>query len=62
MQDRIALGGRQCCVCGGIEKGIVHNELLKPEETANVVRYRQKMINLKCALIEKGPEWARRHW
>lgn len=59
VQDRIALGERQCCVWD--QKGLVYYELLKPGETVNTVRYREQMINLNHALIEKRPEWARRH-
>jgi len=43
------------------QKGIMYHELLKPGETVNTDRYRQQMINLNHALIEKRPEWARRH-
>ena len=43
------------------QKGVVYYELPKPGETVNTGRYRQKMINLNHALIEKRPEWARRH-
>ena len=43
------------------QKGVVYHELLKPGETVNTNRYRQQMINLNHALIEKRPEWARRH-
>lgn len=43
------------------QKGVVYHELLKPGETVNGERYRQQMINLNHALIEKRPEWARRH-
>lgn len=42
------------------QKGAVYPELLKPGETVNTVRYRQQMINLNHALIEKRPEWATR--
>lgn len=42
-------------------KGVVYHELLKPGETVNTHRYRQQMINLNHALIEKRPELARRH-
>ena len=45
----------------GDQKGAVYHELLKPGETVNTNRYRQQMINLNQALIEKRPEWARRH-
>ena len=40
---------------------MVYFELLKPGETVNTERYRQQIINLNHALIEKRPEWARRH-
>lgn len=43
------------------QKGVVYHELLKPGETVNTDRYQQQMINLNHALIEKRPEWARRH-
>jgi [histone H3]-lysine36 N-dimethyltransferase SETMAR len=43
------------------QKGVVYHELLKTGETVNADRYRQQMINLNHALIEKRPEWARRH-
>ena len=43
------------------EKGLLYYELLKPGETVNAGRYRQQLINLNHALIEKRPEWARRH-
>ena len=43
------------------QKEVVYYELLKPGETVNTVRYREQMINSNHALIEKRPEWARRH-
>ncbi|KAL6264203.1 hypothetical protein P5V15_004285 [Pogonomyrmex californicus] len=43
------------------QSGIVYYELFKPGETVNTQRYRQQMINLNHALIERRPEWARRH-
>jgi len=43
------------------QSGVVYYELLKPDETVNTQRYRQQMINLNHALIERRPEWARRH-
>ncbi|KAL6254101.1 hypothetical protein P5V15_014721 [Pogonomyrmex californicus] len=43
------------------QSGIVYYELLKPGETVNTQRYRQQVINLNHALIERRPEWARRH-
>nr|KAF6341453.1 hypothetical protein mMyoMyo1_011884 [Myotis myotis] len=42
------------------QEGVVYYELLKPGETMNTDRYRQKIINLNHALIVKRPEWARR--
>lgn len=54
--------GRKTMLCvWWDQKGIVYFELLKPGETVNTDRYRQQMINLNHALIEKRPEWARRH-
>ena len=41
--------------------GLVYCELLKPGETVNTDRYRQQIINLNHALIEKRLEWARKH-
>lgn len=43
------------------QKGIVYYELLKPGETVNGHRYRQQLINLNHALLEKRPEWDTRH-
>ena len=43
------------------QKGVVYQELLKPGETIITDRYRQQMINLNHALIEKRPQVARRH-
>lgn len=43
------------------QRGVVYHELLKPGETVNAQRYRQQIINLNHALIEKRPEWATRH-
>lgn len=43
------------------QEGVVYRELLKPGETVNAERYRQQLINLSHALLEKRPEWARRH-
>lgn len=40
-------------------KSAVYHELLKPGDTVNANRYRQQMINLNHALIEKRPEWAK---
>ena len=42
------------------EKGLLYYELLKPGETVDAGRFRQQLINLNHALIEKRPEWARR--
>ena len=39
--------------------GVVYFELLKPGETVTTDRYRQQIINLNHALIEKRPEWVR---
>ena len=43
------------------QKGLLYYELLKPGETVDAGRYRQQLINLNHALIEKLTEWARRH-
>lgn len=43
------------------QDGILYYEMLKPGETVDKVRYRQQMINLNHALIEKRPKWATRH-
>ena len=40
---------------------MVYFELLIPGETVNTDRYRQQIINVNHALIEKRPEWARRN-
>jgi len=54
--------GRKTMLCVWWDQdGVVYHELLKPGETVNTDRYRQQMINLNHALIEKRPEWARRH-
>lgn len=54
--------GRKTMLCVWWDQcGVVYYELLKPGETVNTDRYRQQMINLNHALIEKRPEWARRH-
>lgn len=39
------------------QRGIVYYELLEPGQTVNTERYRQQMINLNHALLEKRPEW-----
>ena len=43
------------------QNSIVYYEVLKPGKTVNTQRYRQQMIHLNHALIEKRPEWAKRH-
>lgn len=43
------------------QKGVLYYELLKPGETVTGERYRQQMIRLNHALVEKRPEWAQRH-
>ena len=43
------------------QKGVIYYELLKPGETVNAQRYRQQIINLNHALLEKRPEWDTRH-
>jgi len=54
--------GRKTMLCVWWDQdGVVYHELLKPGETVNTDRYRQQIINLNHALIEKRPEWARRH-
>jgi [histone H3]-lysine36 N-dimethyltransferase SETMAR len=54
--------GRKTMLCVWWDQdGVVYHELLKPGETVNTDRYRQQMINLNHALIEKRPQWARRH-
>jgi len=39
------------------QKGVVYHELLKPGETVNTHRYRQQIINLNRALLQKRPEY-----
>ena len=54
--------GRKIMLCVWWEKsGIFYCKLLEPGETDNAQRYHQEMINLNHALIEKRPEWAKRH-
>ena len=54
--------GRKTMLCVWWDQcGVVYFDLLKPGETVNTDRYRQQIINLNHALIEKRPEWARRH-
>ena len=54
--------GRKTMLCVRWDQcGVVYFELLKPDETVNTDRYRQQIINLNHVLIEKRPEWARRH-
>ena len=54
--------GRKTMLCVWWDQcGVVYFELLKPGETVNTDRCRQQIINLNHALIEKRPEWARRH-
>ena len=42
------------------QKGVIYYELLKPGETVNIERYRQQMIDLNQALLEKRPEYQKR--
>ena len=54
--------GRKRMLCVWWDQyGVVYFELLKPGETVNTDRYRQQIINLNHALIEKRPEYARKH-
>nr|CCC86608.1 transposase [Tapinoma nigerrimum] len=54
--------GRKTMLCVWWDQiGVVYYELLKPGETVNTDRYRQQMINLNCALIERRPQYAQRH-
>lgn len=41
-------------------KGVLYYELLKPGETITGDRYREQMICLNHALVEKRPEWAKK--
>ncbi|GFR30234.1 mariner Mos1 transposase [Trichonephila clavata] len=43
------------------QSGIVYYEHLKPGETVKAQGYRHQMIYLNHSLIERQPEWARRH-
>lgn len=42
------------------QKGVVYHELLKPGETVNTDRYRQQLIELSRALLQKRPEYQKR--
>ena len=48
------------CVCWD-QSGIVYYKLLEPGKTVNAQCYHQEIINFNHALIEKRPEWAKRH-
>ena len=52
LQNQLDSARRQCCVFGGTRKVWCTT----PGETVNTDRYRQQMINLNHALIEKRPE------
>ena len=53
LQDQIAMDGRQCSVFGGIRRVWSIMELLKPGETVNTERYRQKSFEWKTTRISK---------
>jgi Transposase. len=54
--------GRKFMLCVWWDQsGIVYCKLLEPGETVNLQRYHQEMINLNRTLIEKRPEWTKRH-
>ncbi|VVC46049.1 Transposase, type 1 [Cinara cedri] len=54
--------GKKAMLCVWWDQiGAVYHELLIPGKIVNANRYRQQMINLNYALIEKRLEWARRH-
>jgi len=42
------------------QSGVVYYELLKPGETVNTERYRQQLIDLNHALLQKRPEYQKR--
>ena len=53
--------GRKTMLCvWWDQKGVIYYELLKPGETVNTERYRQRMIDLNRALREKRPEYRKR--
>ncbi|GFT95716.1 mariner Mos1 transposase [Trichonephila clavipes] len=60
-RDRIASVARQCCVFSGIrrDQSIIY-ELLKPGETANNDRYKQQLLNLNDAILEKREQYKKR--
>lgn len=43
------------------QEGVIYYELLKPGETVNTQRYRQQLMTLNDALLEKRPAWVTRH-
>ena len=43
------------------QSDIVYYKLLEPGETVNTKRYHQQIITFNHALIEKRPEWTKRH-
>ncbi|GFQ65294.1 mariner Mos1 transposase [Trichonephila clavata] len=54
--------GKKTMACVSWDQSvIVYCELLKPGEIVNAQHYRQQMINLNYALIERRAEWARRY-
>jgi len=53
--------GRKTMLCvWWDQKDVIYYELLKPGETVNTKRYRQKIINLNQALCEKRPKHQKR--
>ncbi|GFX87782.1 hypothetical protein TNCV_2190581 [Trichonephila clavipes] len=60
-QGGIASAARECCVFSGIrrDQSIIY-ELFKSGETVNTDRYKQQLLNLNDAVLEKREQYKKR--
>ncbi|GFX98218.1 mariner Mos1 transposase [Trichonephila clavipes] len=59
-QGRIASAAREWLCIFWDQEGLIYYELLKPCETVNTYHYKQQLLNLNDAVLEKREQYKKR--